>query len=362
MKEVRDFCRKVSQLDDPACVAAYIDPADYAKLHPSKALAIKNNPFVKADTECGQLLGICESTIIGGICPIPLEVVADGNVYSAMCGSSLMVVPEARSTGYGIDILDKMRDLSEDGIDVYCGLSADSRRLLKLLGRNLFPVQRRLMIRCSREFTNHRKPLAVWRMASYIFDAAFFVHRVPIRVLVAWKMRGLKVRQIEATDSSTLDLCAKMVEQDKHRFRQNITVEWLRWALTNEFRPIEKANKRLYGVYRGDILVAFWISKTDSHGDRGRIIEWQVSEDWAALEPWILLKAALTLLPLCNVVNLDTDNEVSNRLFKKLGFLQVPGQVCGVGADDGSRLKTHAGWSEQRNWRVRMSMADAAFW
>ena len=362
MKDVRDFYRKVSLLDDSVCVATYEDPVGYAKLHPSKVSTIRNNPFLKSGSECGQLLGVCDSKIIGGICPIPLQVVADGKVYSAICGSSLMVIPEARSTGYGIDILDKMRVLCEDQIDVYCGLSSDSRKLLKLLNRVLFPVQRRLMIRRSREFTDHRRPLAVWRMASLIFDATFYAHRLFIRMLVGWKMRGFKVMQIEATNLSALNSCARLVEQDKHRFRLNITEQWLQWVLTNEFRPIEKANKRLYGVYKNGTLVAFWISKTDSHGDRGRIIEWQVSEEWALYEPWIILKAALKLLPLCNVVNLDTDNDESNRLFKKLGFLQVPGQVCGIGADGASRLKRHDGWAEQCNWRVRMSMADAAFW
>jgi hypothetical protein len=362
MKMVQDFYRKVSQLDDATCVAMFDDPAAYAKLHPSKIQTIRSNPLLESGDECGQILGICDSTVIGGICPMPLQVVADRRVYSAICGSSLMVIPEARITGYGIDVLEKMRNLCSDRIDLSCGLSADSRKLLKFLDRCLFPVGRHLMIRRSREFTDHRKPFVAWRMASFIFDVAFYLHRLPIRVLVAWKMRGLKVRQIEATDSSALDSCVKLVEQDKHRFRQNITAEWFRWVLTNEFRPVEKANKRLYGVYRGEILVGFWISKTDTHGDRGRIIEWQVSEEWAALEPWVLLKAALRLLPFCNVVNLDTDNEVSNCLFKKLGFLQVPGQVCGVGADDGSRLRTHEGWSEQHNWRIRMSMADAAFW
>ena len=112
----------------------------------------------------------------------------------------------------------------------------------------------------------------------------------------------------------------------------------------------------------GGELVAFWISKTDSSGDRGRIIEWQVAREYQEFEPWILLKAALGILPFCKVVNLDTDDKSSNRLFGRLGFLSVQGQVCAVGADDDSPLRKHEGYAEQMNWRIRMSMADAAFW
>lgn len=362
MKEVLDFYRKVRELGSPECVAAYDDPASYAQLHPSKVAAIRNNPFLKSETDCGQLLGICGSTIIGGICPIPLQIVADGEVYSAICGSSLLVIPEARSTGYGIDILDKMRSLCKDGIDIYCGLSKDSRRLVKLLGRSLFPVQRHVMIRRSREFTSYRHPQIVWRVASFFLDAIFWIHRLFVRSIVAVKLKGLSVRQIEVSDDDAIESCARLAEADRHRFRQNITPEWIKWVLTNEFRPIERVHKRLYGVYRGTELVVFWISKTDSSGERGRVIEWQVSEKYAELEPWILLKAALMILPFCNAVNLDSDDEANYRLFRMLGFLSVPGQFCAVGADEQSRLNEHKGYSEQSNWRVRMSMADGAFY
>lgn len=361
MKEVLDFYRKVRELGCPGCVAAYDDPASYAQLHPSKVAAIRNNPFLESETGCGQLLGICGSTIIGGICPIPLQIVADGKVYSAICGSSLLVIPEARSTGYGMDIPEKMRNLCKDRIDISCGISNDSRRLLKLLGRRLFPVQRHVMIRRSREFTSYRHPQIFWRIASIFFDAFFRIHLLFVRAIVAVKLRGLSIRQIEVSDDDAIESCARLVEEDRHRFRQNITPEWIKWVLTNEFRPIEKVHKRLYGVYSGNELVAFWISKTDSSGERGRVIEWQVSERYAELEPWIFLRAALMILPFCNAVNLDSDDEANCGLFSRLGFLSVPGQFCAVGADDNSRLREHTGYTEQRNWRVRMSMADAAF-
>ena len=258
-------------------------------------------------------------------------------------------------------ILDKMRDLCTDGIALSCGMSDMSRRLVKFLGQKVFLVPRHILIRRTREFTSYRKPKLLWKMLSGLMDVIFAFQRWIVAMLVAVKLRGLTIKEILSKDEKALAECARLVASDTHRFRENVNVAWLKWTLENDFRSLEKANKHCYGVYCGEALVAFWISRTDGLAARGRLIEWQVRSDFAKLQPWILLKGALMIASKCNIVMLDTDDIPCNRAFRRLGLLAIPGQVCAIGAAQASPLRKHEGFEEQSNWRLRMSMADAKF-
>lgn len=360
--EAVDVYRKVCELDTLGALAIYRDPTAYAALHPSKIRTIRDNPFLTSENECGQLLGVVGETIIGGVCPLPLEVVADGRVYSAMCGSSLAVMKEFRCSGYGMDVLDKYRAISKDKIDINSGLSEDSERLCKLLGKAVFPFYRRVLIRRVGHFTSYRKPILLWRGLTPFLNGLFFLHRACIKGILAGRFRGYRIREIHPEDHQMLEMCVGLVSADPHRFRQNVTIEWLRWVLKNEFRPVEKANKRLFGVTKNGRLVAFWLSKTDSGGEVGRIIEWQVAEGYEWMEHLILLKAGIELLKVADVVTIDLDSEATYGILSRYLLPSMKGQTCVVDADESSPLQNHKGFKERKNWRIRPGWGDAAFY
>lgn len=334
----------------------------YLNIPQQKKIAMERNPF--ADSESvAQLIGIRDHKIIGGVCVLPLEFVADGKVLTTSTGSHTLVAEEYRKTCLGIDLYQTTPKLSSDKICMRVGISHLALKVVTLLRRSVFTfTQFRYVRKSSFVIGENRMRQPLWKIVTVIADVIFMLQRLVVGWWVAIKLAGLKISEVSIDDAAQIDEIVRLVAADRHRFRQNVTAGWLKWVYENDFHDVKKSDKHIYSVHKDGRMVGFFMTRLSSDGMKGRIIEWQLDDLHLKLEPWILLYAAKLLAKKAAIVLLSVDCVDTIRAFQRLGIFRCPSQYAALACTKESPLRKCDGYKEQSNWRLRPGMGDAAFY
>ena len=334
-------------------------------LSSAKLKAFQNNPVLQSSEECAQLIGLVDGRMIGGSCPFPIRVVADGIVYWGESGSTLWVEPEYRKTGLAIDLLEVSQTLSPDKITIACGISHKARPIYRLMGFKVFTFQQVLWIRRSRGYLKNK--LKGWMRVPgcFLLDRLLDIYGLWIRCAGRFLNASWSVQRVLPDEHDKIVLIEAMVKQDAHRFREDHNAAWFKWLLENNYCG-ESQQQSLYLAYKGGVLVGFFMllvqnSQQENSETGGRIIEWGCHAGFEKLEPQLLLQAFLTFNRNLDVVALECAEKRSVRFLKRLGLIELGNQVMVIKALEDSPLLRHDGYDLQENWRMRPANGDHGF-
>ncbi len=363
MDDVQTYYRTVDELSSHGRFASLEDLNAYLDFSPEKVRTFEQNPYLKTKQTTAQILGVTDGKIIGAVGVFPLHVWADGKDYEACACPLIHVHPDYRKTLYGIDLSKATATISADKMTINCGLSHMSAKMNKLFKTPVFPLRQFAYVKRSRLFFGQRIPRVLHWLVLPLMDVAFAVHRCLVAIAVGIKTRKWAIEQIGLDDKTSIQQYCELVKDDSHRFREHIGPEWVEWVLTNDFFPLEVADKRLYKVSLKGQTVGFFMTRLTEQGARGRIIEWQIVSGFEKLLPWMLMRAAKMLLRKADasIVAVGEDEHDAIRTLKHW-LLPFPNQHAVIGAHKTSPLRQHDGWREAKNWRVRPAMGDGCFY
>ena len=363
MKEVQTYYRSVDELASHGRFAEFEDLNAYLDFPKEKVAAFQNNPYLTSGQVIAQMLGVVDGKIMGAVGSFPFHIIADQKCYEVCACPLIHVHPAYRRTMYGAELSQKTVDIPTDKATLNYGLSEKSARLNRYFGTPIFDIRQFAYVKRSRHFFKQRLPKAVSWFACPMMDVAFWFHRVFVGIVVWLRTFRWKIERVDVNDEESLSSFCDMVATDEYHFREQIEPKWIRWVLTNDFFPLAMADKRLYRVRIKGKTVGFFMTRRSEHGARGRILEWQTVKGYESAIPWMLIRAAKLLIRNTDAVVVSVGAEES-AVIKVLKRLLIPftTQYAIVGAREDSPLRTHEGWDQAVNWRIRPAMGDGCFY
>lgn len=329
----------------------------YLKLSSAKTATMLSSPYASEDATA-QIIGVMGGAVIGGMCIHPMQVIADGKTYAIVSASNTLVAESRRDTCLGADFYRMLPSLSPDGISIRSGISRKGYLMCKAVRHTIFCFTDFLYIRRSRHC------LFKWykRMLAPFADMVFWLQRVVCNIVVRKRLKRFAVREVPHDDELLRHLAA-LVAKDSHRFRENISEEWLKWVMANDFFDVGKAGKRIYGVYDMDgSLVGFCMAKIACDWRSAMIVEWQFAEDFEWMEPWVLLDVSRQISKEVEVVRMRVSSKECLHEYGRLHLFRNGEQYAVIGTTKQSPLRKHEGYKEVSNWRLRPGMADVPFY
>jgi len=359
--EVKILRRSVGELSSPGRYSKLEDPDNRLITNPSVVNTFVNNPFVRTKDQPAQIIGIVDGRIVGGVGALPMRMIADGTNYETSAGPDILVNPEYRTTGLAIDFIEMGRTMSPDWITVDFYVSRMARKVCGLMGSAVFSIAQFALVRKSEEFFAQRVPSCLSWLACLVLDVLFALHRLGVWAIVSVKTWGWLVE--DASDETGFGAFASLVAVDKHRFREDVSLTYLKWLFANDFDSVEMADKHLWRMGKGDVIYGYVLTRVSNKGRRARIIEWQATDGNEEKLPWMMLKIAMRVLGKTNavVLSVSSDDVDLVQLFRRL-LPRMPDQAATVGVGDGSPLEKHSGWRDQKSWRIRPAMGDCGFY
>lgn len=359
--------RTVREVKEGESFAAFSDPLNLLRFDGCKARAYERNPYLpNGDTIC-QLFGVKDSVIVGRRNSFPARFVADGIVYNCRISGSVYVDLGSRSSLLGITLLSKALKLPDGELNINCGLSPVNRKFYKLAGASMFRMVnfdvggRWNKFYKGTHFKGWRR-FAAWGVSVIITTFNFLNEGL----LGWWKFRGLpvwSVREISPFDSGFLRRSCDLVKTDCHKYREEITPDWIRWTLTNDFHSATCSAKQMFGVYDRDRFVGFALTRSSSEWMRKKIYEWQLDPAYEEFEAEFLSLIARQLVTLGSSVSIMVSCDQTETI-KKLAsrFAMAGDDYAVVTIRSDSKFKSFEGICAQQNWRVRPGMGDACLW
>lgn len=359
---VKTVYRKISDLDDENWMSDKLDPEGTLAIGVAKAKTFKENPYVSDSTTPVQAVGLSGQDVVGKINQLWYDIFAEGKRYRVVSGEDLFVYEKFRSTMYGVKLLDGLKAFSPDRIVMGCRYSALAQKVIALLRYHIFPLRHFYLIRHSEKFvSSHLRPSLV-RVGAFVTDFIFAIWR-SLLSLMAWvRTHEVTIRIMELSDSEGLKKIEDVVASDTHRFREDITANWLKWVVGNDF--CEGARKKLYGYYREDRLIGFALVRFMADGKgKGELLEWQFVPDYRGKEAHLILRSLIKLVAHCDFAMLmfDAENAELNNFFKRK-LVRRKDDLAALYVAPDSPLRRHLGYEEARNWRIRPALGDSCFW
>lgn len=343
------------------------DPDGMVGINDGRKAAFRNCPMWKDGGRLTQIVGIVGNEAIGRLNVFPLEVVADGKVFSAVCGDSLFVREKFRNTLYAVSLMTRLNTISGDRLSLSAGFSPKARQVIKAIRNTVFLLNKYIVVRRTRSILPTIGRRRLLSKFSWLFDLMLAPYHFIMRMANRVKIRGFQFEEIPVDDRKALAEFAKLIENDEHRFRENMTSEVLDWILHNDFVQDRLIAKRVFGYKKGGRYVAFIMTRegrTSSGCRIGRVFEWQTQREYRKYEPYFLLdvmyRSAGSKLD-CMAIEVGDEDAANYSVFK--GFL--PGgiaSVISIGVGKDSPFKACEGYGEMANWRLRSGMGDLCFW
>lgn len=360
--KIETLIRTVRGLTDDARFASLEDPYGLLLFSERKLKAYRENPYLGDLDEPCQLIGVKDNKVVGRRNSFPGRFVADGKVYPNRISGSVFVDPKCRSSMYALRLLQQALKLPGGDVNINCYLSLQNQKFYRLFGSAMFRF--RVFEAGGRWSAFYKRgAFSGWRrMAANIINIAVaFGNHVAGRR--RWRsIPNWTVEEFDADDNMMLCKCCDLIKSDKHRYRQEITPEWIRWTIRNDFYG-EVCHKRIMVVCNGEELIGFALVRYGLATKVNRIYEWQVSSRYEDFEAEFLSLVAKQLYRFGFRVQIPIgeDNVGSvERLNRR--FSQSEGNYVVVTIAKGSKFEGFDGINESRNWRVRPGMGDAALW
>lgn len=363
MEEVQTYYRTVDELSSHGRFAEFEDLNAYLDFPKEKVEVFRNNPYLSSGQVTAQILGVTDGKIIGAVGMFPFHVIADKTCYE-VCGCPLTHVhPDYRRTMYGVELALKTVDVSADRATLNYGLSKQSARLNRFLKAPLFDIRQFTYVKRSRVFFAQRLPKTVGWILCPMMDMVFGLHRTLVNIVVWFRTFRWKIERVDVEDEESIQHFCDMVTTDEHRFREDMDSKGIQWILTNDFFPSAMADKRLYRVSVKGKTIGYFMTRRSEHGKRGRILEWQTEKGAESAIPWMLMCAAKLLIQNTEavVVSVGAEEKAIIKVLKKL-LVPFTTQHAVVGAREDSPLRSHDGWDQAVNWRIRPAMGDGCFY
>lgn len=361
---VTTIIRTVDQVCKGDAPVGFTGPASLIGVNEGRRDAFLENPFLGDGNQALQIIGHINHEVVGRLNVFPLEIVADGQVITANCGDSLYVRDEYRKTLYGVALLDKLNNVSKDRVSLSAGFSVAAQQLIRLLKNTVYPLRKFMLVRRSRAILAGFGRLHPLIYLSLFFDMGLALYNWVGKCRTRIALRGYELVEVGYDDDVAITKFCKMIADDSHRFRENITPSWVRWVLKNDFHKDWLLSKKLYGYKKRGEFVAFVMTRsTQENGYKiGKIIEWQVDERCRFLERNMIMCAMLKELRDLDYVYLSIGEIDSTGMNWRNGFLPGLGcQVISIGMGKDSPLRQHEGFDNVANWRLRGGMGDLCF-
>ena len=342
------------------------DPDGMVGINDGRKLAFMNCPMWREGGRLTQIIGTVGNEAIGRLNVFPLEVVADGKVFSAVCGDSLFVRENFRNTLYAVSLMTRLNTISRDRLSLSAGFSPKARQVVKAIRNTVFLLNKFIVVKRTRSIlptVGRRRLLSKF---AWLFDLVLVPYNLIMKIVNHIKVREFVLEEISADDKNALSEFAGLIEKDGHRFRENMTCDVLDWILHNDFVPERLIAKRIFGYKKDGRFVAFVImreGRTPTGCRIGRMVEWQTQKEFRKHEPCFLLEVMHRSASELDCMTVEVGDEDAANYSVLKGFL--PGGVAsvvsiGVGRD--SPFKGFEGYGELQNWRLRGGMGDLCFW
>lgn len=351
--------RSVADLEANKKLEGLNDPEGIALREPGAIRAFVTNPSLISDQFPAELLGVAEGRICAGVRCMPIRISADGNIYESSANPNTIVSTQYRHVGFAIDILEFGLNSPRDNIRLDYYVSKRARKAIKLFGGHVFDIRQFAIVKGSSVFLRDRFKIhrSLTKVMCFCVDFVMFFHRALLRLLTCLKTIGWKMEIAEADEE--IAEFSKMIAEDERRFKVLEDGKFIRWILENDFTDIRSSNKHLWKIQSKGRLLGFVMTR-HNNGERGRILDWQVTPEIKHKEALLLLFAALKLIHDCKSVVISVsavDRKLVDYFSRMLPPLPLQAATIGAGAD--SPILKHEGWDNPANWRIRPTMGDS---
>ena len=360
-KKLEILIRSCRELSETGNFYSVEDPKGLLQYSPAKVKSYRENPYLdNIDKPC-QLIAIMDGKVVGRRDSIPSRIVADGKVYRTRISGAVYVIPSARSSMCAIKLLARALELEDGELNINCMLSKQNQKFYEFMGSAMFKIEE---FECGGKWNRFYKAgeyVGVKKLAASIINAC--VNLANLFCKSIWiGLPNWSVREIDATDSAFADRASELIKQDAHRYRAEITPEWIGWTLKNDFSA-PNCRKFAIGIYEQNTFVGFALVRQDNKYKVSRVFEWQLDAHYASMEGEFLSVVARHLVRFGYKINISVDstslstiNYLRNRFFIKGQNYVV------VTIAEGSKFEGFDGTKESNSWRIRPGMGDAAFW
>ena len=359
--KIETLVRTVRGLTDDARFASLEDPHGLLPFSEIKLKAYRENPCLgDLDQPC-QLIGVKDNKVIGRRNSFPGRFVADGKVYHNRISGSVYVDPKCRASMYALRLLQQALKLPDGELNINCWMSEQNQKFYRLFGSGMVRFE---VFEAGGRWSRYMKRVdsPKWKavVAKFVNVVAAFLCRFfdnrRWRNLPDWN-----VREIDVADSVSLAAFCDLVGKDHHRYRQEITPEWIRWTVENDF--LGNCRKSVYRVYDGKDFVGFALVRQGYAEKFIKIYEWQLAEAYADKEAELLSVVAKSVQRYGSRVQIAVGADEESTVTKlKARFPVTHGNYAAITIADGSRFNDFAGIKDPKNWRVRPGMGDACLW
>lgn len=343
------------------------DPAGLVAFNAGRKAAYAGNPMLCTKQTVAQIIGVCGSEVIGRLNVFPLEVVADGKILSAVCGDSLFVREEFRSTLYGISLMNKLNNITPDRLSLSAGFSPKARHVIRVIKDVIFPLRKFMTVRRTRGILPTLGRFGWVVHISCLLDLLLWPYNFLTRIWVKLHLRGLAFKEIDIDDADALKQFAEMIRKDKHRFRENMSEQILSWIVHNDFILDRLMTKRIIAYRQDNRFVAFAMireGRTPTELKLGNVIEWQCVPDLQNHMRYMLLDAMQRSLDHLDCVVVEMGPLEARQCCFADGYLPaltLGSSVVSIGLGKGSSMVRFEGYDDVANWRLRGAMGDLCF-
>lgn len=298
-----------------------------------------------------EFVGLHDGVEAGHEVGLPFKVRVEGTEYAVFAGSDLKVAEPHRRSNLGMLLPEAMREAAPDGIAVAGAVSRMAQPVYEFLGFSDFQMPRYALP------LHGRTHFGVWA------GLAVVAYRMMLRAMVAVKTRGFSFAPVDSDDRDAIRAAAKLIATDAHPCCEVHDEAWL-WRHLHEGFSGDPLTMTV--IRKQDELVGVCLTKVRRKEKvrnlrdvrLGSVVEWQVGDEFKDLTGWFLVREALSLVGVADLVEISTGNEAIQRLLNQLHWRLAGACDFMIGVAEKSPLAGNKLIEKSENWRLRPAMGD----
>lgn len=346
-----------------------IAPGSFLAVSDVRRRALLQNPFrEETDTIC-QWVGFADGKPAGFNYSFPVRVWADGKSYHGTTGSSLNVETWARKTNLGIILPAKgVETTSRDGIAIAASCSQMAIPIHRINGYRYFFYPRYIALWRSRCVLEMFLPNMMVRVGRLAFDLVIRCYVGILRLLLKFLLRGYLLERVKPEDEVACEKMAKILSDDRRRFREDHDARWFKWHLNNAF-SVDGPCQGWLMIHKGSgAAVGFGLVKRRFYPQAshrgfknvwlGSIVEWGVSRNYSRMEKALVLALALKTAENCDGCDFSVSELHLGSFARRLGWQHVGDANVGIKVMKKFPYFDDDSIRDISNWRIRPAMGD----
>ena len=324
-----------------------------------------NNPFLHDESMPMVAFIRVDGAIWGRCMYFPTRIIIGDRIEQSLGGSSLLVNEEGRKYSFGVDLMMLPMNNHENKYLLYAGVSKMAYQLYKKLKFVIFEMPCRWQIRNSKPiFQSIGLKGVVLQVSSFFINIFLKLINSVIKLVLKSSIKSYSVKRLD----NVPDWVVQSVLNDNHKYAEYHDKSWFDWVLNNNFFGRKLDSQSLFGVYTGNVPVAFILlgERQSSIEERnidsvvfGSIIEWGIL-DQTKIDEIKLNTIALNLysnnVDIVQVISSDKNNV---NFFRRFGLINH-GTANIVFKDLSKSLDND--YKDSNNWRLRVGYSDVPFY